>query len=373
MSGVSLACHAAGGCPRLARLTLDLHDGPDLHGPEPRRRDARRDADRLVEVLRLDQVVAADALRRLGERSVGHHPLPLPQAHRGRGRDRLERVAGPVVPALRDRVGELPVLRVDPLPLAIGEAGELRGVRVDQQHVLHEQPPSSMCRSGRPQFDIPTQGGAIMIRLHVFPPSPNAIKVIAAAHHLGIEFEPRIVDLTKGEQQKPEFVALNPNRKMPVLEEDGFVLWESNAILQYLASKKPEVGLVHTDPRRCADVARWQFWENAHWDPACSSLIFERLLKKLFGQGDPIPAEVEKGEAAVRRFGAVLDRWLAGRRFLCGDELTLADFSVGAWLNYAERAAYPIDELGQVRRWYAGLVELPAWRESIVVPPPSLA
>ncbi|HLY39182.1 MAG TPA: glutathione S-transferase family protein [Candidatus Binatia bacterium] len=208
-----------------------------------------------------------------------------------------------------------------------------------------------------------------MTKLHLAPPSPRAFKVLAVARYLGLDFELCPIDLLNGAQRTPEFTALNPNQKMPVLEEDGFVLWESNAIMQYLAAKKPEAGLVHTDPRRCADVARWQFWENAHWDPACATLIFERLLKKLFGQGDPNPAEVEKGEAAVRRFGAVLDRWLAGRRFLCGDELTLADFSVGAWLNYADRAAYPIDELRQVRRWYAGLVELPAWRESIVVPP----
>jgi glutathione S-transferase len=197
------------------------------------------------------------------------------------------------------------------------------------------------------------------MKLHVAPPSPRAFKVLAVARYLGLEFELCPVDLLSGAQRTAEFTALNPNQKMPVLEEDGFVLWESNAIMQYLASKKPEAGLVHTDPRRCADVARWQFWENAHWDPACAPLVFERLLRKLFGQGDPV----------VRRCGAVLDRWLAGRRFLCGDELTLADFSVGAWLNYADRATYPIDELRELRRWYAGLVELPAWRESIVVPP----
>src|SRR5207245_11611656 len=113
----------------------------------------------LVEVLCIDQVVAAEVLLRLGERPVGHHPLPLPQPHRGRGGDRLERVAGPVVPALHDRLGELPVLREDPLALGSGEPGELRGVLVNQQHVLHAQPPSSMCRSGRARFDIPTGRG----------------------------------------------------------------------------------------------------------------------------------------------------------------------------------------------------------------------
>ena len=208
------------------------------------------------------------------------------------------------------------------------------------------------------------------MKLHVAPPSPRAFKVLAVARHLGLEFELCDLDLLKGANQQPEFAALNPNKKMPVLEDDGFVLWESNAITQYLASKKPEGSLLlPSDPRRRADVSRWQFWENAHWDPACSTLIFERLLKKLFGQGDPVPALVEKGEQEVRRFGGVLNGWLAGRAFLCGDDLSLADFSVGCWLNYARPAAYPIDDFREIKRWYAGLMELPAWRESIVAPP----
>src|SRR5882724_9281579 len=171
-----------------------------------------------------------------------------------------------------------------------------------------------------------------MIRLHVFPPSPNAIKVIAAAHHLGIEFEPRIVDLTKGEQQKPEFVALNPNRKMPVLEEDGFVLWESNAILQYLAAKRADHGLWPSEPRRQADVSRWQCWELAHWGPACGTLVFERFVKRFFGQGDPNPAEVARGEEEFHRYAEVLNQHLRHRDWLVGSTVTLADITVDAWL-----------------------------------------
>src|SRR5262249_14244002 len=204
------------------------------------------------------------------------------------------------------------------------------------------------------------------MKLHVAPPSPRAFKVLAVARHLGLDFELCPVDLLNGAHLRPEFVALNPNKRMPVLEDDGFILWESNAITQYLASKKPEGGLLPADPQKRADVARGQFWDSAHWDPACSTLVFERLLKKLFGQGDPDPARVAKGEEDVRQLAGVLDGWLARRSFLCGQELSVADFSVGAWLNYAERAGYPIDGFRQVRRWYAGLMEMPAWRESIV-------
>jgi glutathione S-transferase len=208
-----------------------------------------------------------------------------------------------------------------------------------------------------------------MMKLHVAPPSPRAFKVLAVARHLGLDFELVPVDLLHGANLRPEFVALNPNKKMPVLEDDGFVLWESNAIMQYLASKKPEAGVLPSDPRRRADVSRWQFWETAHWDPSCATLIFERMLKQVLGQGDPSAAQIEKGEQEVRRFAAVLNGWLVGRRYLCGDHLTLADFSVGAWLNYAERAQYPIGDFREIERWYAGLIDLPAWRESIVAPP----
>src|SRR5262249_51442351 len=155
------------------------------------------------------------------------------------------------------------------------------------------------------------------------------------------DFELCPVDLLNGAHMRPEFAALNPNKKMPVLGDNGFVLWESNAITQYLASKAPQHGLLPLNADGRADVSRWQFWESSHWDPSCATLIFERLLKKVFGQGEPTPAEVEKGEEAVRRFGAVLNGWLAGRRYLCGDTLSLADFSVGAWMNYADRAQYP--------------------------------
>ncbi len=76
----------------------------------------------------------------------------------------------------------------------------------------------------------------------------------------------------------------------------------------------------------------------------------------------------EKGEAAVRRFGGVLNGALAGRRFLCGERLTVADFAVGCWLNYAQPAGFPIEDLREIRRWHASLAELPAWRESMVAP-----
>jgi len=207
------------------------------------------------------------------------------------------------------------------------------------------------------------------MKLYVFPPSPRAFKVLALANHLGLGYELKIVDLTKGEQLRPEFVALNPNKKMPVLEDDGFVLWESNAILQYLAEKRPGSGLLPSDSRQRAEVNRWQFWEIANWDPACATLAFERLVKPLLGLGEPDKAKLKEAEANFQRYADVLNGNLEHRKFVAGDALTVADFSIGAWLNLAERAYYPVDGRQEIRRWHSALMEMPAWRKSIAAPP----
>ena len=113
------------------------------------------------------------------------------------------------------------------------------------------------------------------IELYVFPPSPRAFKTMAVANHLGLEWTLRPLDLRKGEHMTPQYGALNPNMRMPTLKDGDYVLWESNAICQYLASKKPESGLLPKDERARFDVTRWQFWDLAHWDPACAVFAYE--------------------------------------------------------------------------------------------------
>ena len=133
------------------------------------------------------------------------------------------------------------------------------------------------------------------LKIHAFPASPRGFKALCFANHIGIDYEFVLCDLTKGAQRSPEFTALNLNQRMPVLEEEGWSLWESNAILQYLATKKPDAGMLPEDARGRADVSRWMFWESAHWDQACAVLVFERFVKGAFGLGAPDPKEV--GEA----------------------------------------------------------------------------
>jgi glutathione S-transferase len=206
-----------------------------------------------------------------------------------------------------------------------------------------------------------------MMKLYGFPPSPNTWKVRAVAAHLGLRLDFELVDLTKGQSRTLEFLALNPTGRTPVLVDGDFKLWESNAIMQYLASRVPN-SLWPGDARARADILRWQSWQLAHWANGCDPLIFERLVKAFLNVGAPDPAIVAKGIESFNREASVLDAHLAKQPYLAGKELTLADFSVAAPLFYAKEAELPLTPCPHVRVWFARVSALPAWRETAPAP-----
>lgn len=206
-----------------------------------------------------------------------------------------------------------------------------------------------------------------MLKLHVFPPSPRAFKVMWAANHLGLPFEPVMVNFAAGGNRSPAFIGLNPNMRMPVLEDGDFVLWESNAILQYLAALNPEAGLLPEETKAKLSVVKWQFWDSAHWDPACAVFAFENYVKKLFGRGEPSESEIARGNELIARLGPVLDGQLQKHRYVAGDSLTLADFSLGAMNYIAGQAKFPLEPYRAIQRWAADLKSLPSWQQTLAM------
>ena len=204
------------------------------------------------------------------------------------------------------------------------------------------------------------------IELYVFPPSPRAFKAMAVANHLGLDWTLRLIDLPKGGHRAPDYVALNPNMRMPTLKEDGYVLWEANAIMQYLALKKPESGLLPKDEKARLDVTKWQFWDLAHWDSVCAAFAFEYVVKPVVLRiGEPDKEAIAKSTEAFHRAATVLNDQLAGKNFVSGNALTLADFSLGASMNLAEMAHYPVAPYEEIKRWHASLCALPAWQQTL--------
>jgi glutathione S-transferase len=205
-----------------------------------------------------------------------------------------------------------------------------------------------------------------MMKLYIFPLSGRVLGIVALKNYLTLDCDVHSIDLGRGDQLIPEYVALNPNKKMPTLEDDGFVLWESNAILFYMAAKHPSSGLWPSDPRCQAYVLRWLAWESAHWDAESIGMVaYEKGSKAVLDLGAPDPAFIARGEQNFMRFAAVLNDSLKGRTWLVGERLTIADFSVGGLVPSAERMGLPVGDFPEIVRWYKGLRALPSWREAL--------
>ena len=202
------------------------------------------------------------------------------------------------------------------------------------------------------------------MQLYINPISPNVRRARLTAAVLGLALEEKKLDFAKGEHKTPEYLALNPNGAVPTLVDGDFVLTESRAIMQYLASKKPEAGLLPRDEPGRADVTRWQFWDAAHFSPQLGALAFQRVLKRAFGMGEPDAAKVDEALANFRRFAAVLNGRLDGKRFVVGAALTLADLTIASSLMYARQSEAPVAEFPHLEAWFGRMSDMEAWKKT---------
>lgn len=192
--------------------------------------------------------------------------------------------------------------------------------------------------------------------------SPNARTACALARHLRAPVEFVRVELKLGEHRRPEFLAINPNGKVPVLVDGDTTIWESPAIAAYLAQKTGSE-LWPSAPAQQIELLRWIHWSAAHFNRHAGALFFERVAKAIFGLGEPNAAAVEEASKHLRNFAKVLDAHLQDRRYVLGDALSVADFSVAAMLPWTQAAQLPLDDCAHLGQWYARIEALPAWRQ----------
>ena len=180
----------------------------------------------------------------------------------------------------------------------------------------------------------------------------------SSAFHLEIiERDPR-----KGETRSPEYLAKNPNGRVPVLEEDGFVLWESPAILKYLAAKRPERALGGGDARTEGLVNQWLFWWTGGPEAAIDALLWERVIKpKVLKRPGNDPGILADAAARLSRFLPVLDRQLERRDYVIGP-LSIADFAIGPRLDRdPDFLKFDVAPYRNIAAWLARLAAKPYW------------
>lgn len=201
------------------------------------------------------------------------------------------------------------------------------------------------------------------MKFYQHPFSSNCRKVAAVIAELGLDVESQLVDLSKGEQRSPEFVAINPMSKVPALVDGDLNLWESHAIMRHLARTAGDTALYPTSNLKAlADIDRWMDWSLANWTPAVGAYTFEKLFKPMLGIGTPDPAFLEQQLQRIAPLADALERFLDGCTFLAGDTLTLADYAVAVPLTFARAVELPIDDYPNVASWFGRVSESKGWQ-----------
>jgi glutathione S-transferase len=198
--------------------------------------------------------------------------------------------------------------------------------------------------------------------------SSSAQKVYWALEELGIDYEQVDAGRSFGIVHTPEYLAKNPNGLVPTLEEpDGFTLYESNAIIRYLAGGAGDDRFWPKDPRVRADADRWMEWANSTLLPAVNP-IFAKLVLRI---GQPYePAEIDDQIARSKKAFATLSSRLADQPYVAGEHLTFGDIPLGMIVNRWFKLPIERPSLPVIEAYYARLSERPAYRRNVVEAPP---
>lgn len=201
------------------------------------------------------------------------------------------------------------------------------------------------------------------MKIYYHPMSSNARRAVMTARHLELPAELVLVDLMKGAQRAPEYLAINPNGKVPtLLEDDGWALHESYAIMTYLADKAGATTLYPTDARGRANVNRWLFWAANEWSGPIARLNRENLIKPMLGLGAADPAVVKESEEGLRRLAQLVDAAASRSEWIAGPDLTLSDIALGCSLMTMGPARLPLQDFAHLLSWFGRVQALPAWQ-----------
>jgi glutathione S-transferase len=204
-----------------------------------------------------------------------------------------------------------------------------------------------------------------MLRIWGRVNSVNVKKALWCAEELGLAYERIDAGMQFGVVNTPEYRRLNPNGLVPTIEEDGFVLWESHAIVRYLAAKHDPGGLWPEDLRVRADADRWMDWANTVvWGPLRT--VFWGLVRTPAEKRDE--KAIEEARRKTAEHLAILDAALAGRNFVAGERLTVGDIPLGSYLQLWMRLPIERPRRPNVEAWFERLLSRPAYRKIVDIP-----
>ena len=182
--------------------------------------------------------------------------------------------------------------------------------------------------------------------------SINVKKVVWTAQELGLDFQRTEAGGLFGVVKTPEYMQMNPNSLVPVIEADDYVLWESNVIVRYLSAKYASGQMYPIDLRERFDAERWMDWQQTTLNPV-SRPGFWQLIRTAPEQRNP--ALMAESNAAVEALMFTLDMHLANRAFMVGERFTVADIPLACEVHRWFGLPQPRQSRPHIERWYASL------------------
>lgn len=202
------------------------------------------------------------------------------------------------------------------------------------------------------------------MKLYGHPGSTCTRKVLTTLAEKGREAEFVLIDLSKGQQKSPDYLAKHPFGVVPFLEDDGFTMYESRAIIRYLDAKLPGPKLTPGDHASLGRMEQWISVEQSYFTPHCMAIVSELLLKPMRG-GTPDMDKVNKGRSESAKVLDVVDRALMSQAYLAGDTFSLADISWLPYLQYLSVTPHGslITERPFVKSWWQRISTRPSWKK----------
>jgi glutathione S-transferase len=197
-------------------------------------------------------------------------------------------------------------------------------------------------------------GDVAQYTLYCFAQSGNAYKPALALELAGADWAPRFVDYFGGETRTPAYRAINVMGEVPVLEHNGVRLTQSGVILDYLAEKLGRFGAGDADERR--EMLRWLLWDNHKLTSYTATYRFLRAFTK-----DADPAALKVFRARAETAWSVLDAHLAGREYVVGDRLSIADISLCGYLFWPDEIGVDWEQYPHIRDWLQRIRATPGW------------
>jgi GST-like protein len=194
--------------------------------------------------------------------------------------------------------------------------------------------------------------------------TPNGHKISIALEELGLAYNVHHLSLSKNEQKEPEYLKLNPNGRIPTIidrENDDFVVFESGAILMYLAEKTGK--LLSSDPKERSREIQWLMFQMGGIGPMMGQAnVWFRYWD------DTYQPALDRYQNEVKRLFGVMDGHLNGREYLA-KELSIADIANWAWVRIYDWSGVPIDDFPHLSAWLDRLDQRPAFQTGIKTPP----